>query len=165
MSTGCAFYEEALADQLSGQLSSERARELEEHLRSCADCRETRAVLKAVRDAEIRPPEGLERRIREAVRSAADAAPSGVGRGRGRRPHRSWSWRPVMVPLAAAAALVALLIGLPQGEPTVESEPLAAEEVEPYGAWPAADGAVAGDVLLSELSDEELERLLEEMES
>jgi hypothetical protein len=46
-----------------------------------------------------------------------------------------------------------------------ESALAAVGDFDPYGAWPAGGPVVAGAAALSELSEEELERLLEEMES
>ena len=81
-------------------------------------------------------------------------------------PHRrSWrDWRAWTLPLAAAAAL-AVWLGANELLAPDSAAPAVVDvaEYEPYGAWPASDGIVAGDLVLSELSVEELEALLEEM--
>lgn len=164
MSRGCEFFSDALVDRAAGTLDTERDARLEVHLAQCPDCVDALRVVAAVRAAEPPVPEGLEARIRTAVRSAAGAADAADPRpAPGRR-----DWRPFALPLAAAAALVGIWIGVgmpgtgPQTSP--ETALAAAGELDPYGAWPAGGTFVAGEPVLSELSIEELERLLEEME-
>jgi hypothetical protein len=88
------------------------------------------------------------------------------------RTRRTAGWRPWAVPLAVAAAAAVVWLGVEAGEADpgagTEGAPGVGTLLEtdsPYGAWPAADGTVAGDPLLSDLSEEDLERLLEDMES
>ena len=90
-------------------------------------------------------------------------------------PPRSHRWAPARwAPAQAAAAVLAVLwMGVrsvgdpaPAPGPEVEAAQAAVEaEYAPYGAWPASGEVVAGEVVLSELSVEELESLLEELES
>jgi anti-sigma factor RsiW len=177
MSTGCEVYAEALAERAVGRLAGEGARQLADHLAGCAECRRTLATARAVRGARVPVPEGLEERIRAAAREElATRAPAEPKRrpaptielrkarsGRVMRRTPAWAWG---LPLAAAAlATVWIGLGGPDGgsvEPTVD---VASEEVEPFGGWPGADGMVAGDPLLSELTVDELETLLEDMGS
>jgi anti-sigma factor RsiW len=177
MSTGCEIYADALAERAVGRLAGEEARQLADHLAGCAECRRTLAAARAVRGARFPVPEGLEERIRAAAReelaARAPAEPGGraapmielrkARSGRAMRRTPAWAWG---LPLAAAAlATVWIGLGGPDGgsvEPTVD---VASEEVEPFGGWPGADGMVAGDPLLSELTVDELETLLEDMGS
>ena len=72
-----------------------------------------------------------------------------------------------MLPVAAVAAL-ALWIGAAEilsPEPGSGTGSAVTMEYDPYGAWPGSSGVVAGEVVLSELSVEELEALLEELDS
>lgn len=177
MSTGCERYGDALAELAAGRPGGAGAGDVEEHLATCDACRGSLAVIRAVRGARVEIPEGLEARIRHAVREAGapGTARPATPRPSAGRPRRDVGWRPGRswaLPLAAAAALAALWVGIgrgpaPGGDAGGENEvvDVIAEEYEPYGAVPAWDGVVAGDPLLSELSVEELERLLEEMES
>ncbi|NIP78216.1 MAG: hypothetical protein GWM90_03045 [Gemmatimonadetes bacterium] len=168
MSTGCEFYADALADLAAGRLGPVEAGRVEAHLAVCSDCREALDVIRTLRAAPVDLPDRLEARIRRAVRAggAPAAGPADPGRHRNRKGLRH-GWRPWALPLAAAAGLAAWLgvgqlVG-PTGVPEEELEVTA--EYDPYGAWPASDGVVAGEPVLSDLSVEELEALLEELES
>jgi anti-sigma factor RsiW len=175
MSRGCEFYADALTDRAAGALDQERAARLDAHLAGCPDCSSALETVRALRAAPLEIPAGLETRIRRAVREAArpEVQPIDVGAGaasRGvRAPHAFHAgWRRWALPLTAAAALAALWIGvgLPGGPDTPDDPPLAVfEDYDPYGAWPADGLIIAGEPLLSELSMDELERLLQEMES
>lgn len=172
MSTGCEFYADALVQLARGGLEPERTDRVEAHLAECEVCRGDLAVIRAVESALAPAPEGLESRIREAVRRGAshnapmvDAPPSLIGR----RPARPGWQRAWALPMAAAAAL-ALWLGAaellsPAAEPGASDVGVDAVEYDLYGAWPGSTGVVAGEVVLSELSVEELEALLEELDS
>ena len=169
MSTGCEFHADALADRAAGRLEAARAARLEEHLATCAECREDLAVLELVDRARAVPPVGLEERIRAAARQAAgeprEPSSGPVAPARRRTGGR---WVPWAVPLAVAAGLATVWLGVPDRPAPIpddleaDATPLAAEA--PFGTWPAAGADVAGDPVLSELSAEDLELLLEEME-
>lgn len=167
MRTGCEFQADALADLAAGRLEADRAARVREHLATCAACREDLEVLTIVSRAEATPPEGLEDRIRAAAREVAQEA--GQGRTaptvRARRPS---GWRPWALPLAAAAGLATLWVGVLGRDADLddrfEADALTLAAEAPFGAWPAAGPVVAGDPVLSELSAEDLELLLEEME-
>lgn len=159
MNVGCDFHGDALADLELGRLSVERAREVEDHLAACQECRASLPTIQAVRANAVQVPEGLESRIRDAVGRSSGRVPSRV-------PSRSWA-----ALLAAAAALAVVWLGVgrdpgiaPEAVPDTGAEAMV-EGHQPYGSFPAWDGVVAGDPVLSDLSVEELERLLEEMES
>ena len=161
MSTGCEFYGDALVELARGELEPERRARVERHLEVCRDCRDGLAVVRAVLGAQAPVPHGLEARVRAAV-SAPEPRLAPATRT------RSWGgWRVWGLPLAAAAAL-AVWLGGELLDPGVTGEPAgtegAAATYDPYGAWPASDGLVAGEVVLSDLSVEELEALLEELE-
>ncbi|MFO7892621.1 MAG: anti-sigma factor [Longimicrobiales bacterium] len=171
MNRGCEFYTDALVELTRGALDTDRAVRVEAHLATCDDCRGALDAIRAVQAARAPVPEGLEARIQAAVRkriveaASAEGEPSTIDVKR--RP--SWSgWRAWMLPVAAAAGL-ALWIGTsdllsPVGDPAKDAAEVVVDEYDPYGAWPATDGVVAGDLVLSELSVQELEALLEEME-
>lgn len=184
MSTGCEFHGEALADLAAGRLESAREPAVREHLSTCADCREDLEALRTVARAAAVPPAGLEARIRAAVRAAAGEAgeAEGVGSPRdaaagalsiapsGGGGRRRLAWRPWALPLAAAAGVAAIWLGLldggpgPDPDPGPEVEAILAADYAPYGAWPAGGAEVAGEPVLTELSADDLELLLEEMQ-
>lgn len=173
MSGRCEFYADAIVQRAVGALDGEGALRLEAHLAECSDCAAALATVQALRAAPVEPPAGLETRIRAAVRDAGvsmarpgvtPASEPGADRERTGRA-RWWPWA---LPLAAAAALAALWLGV--GVPDSPDDGLngalaAFEDYDPYGAWPADGLFVAGEPVLSELSVEELERLLAEMET
>lgn len=166
MNTGCEFYADALVDRAAGRLETEREEWLDSHLADCADCAASLRALEALRAAPLAVPAGLEARVKAAVRDASAPTPAiDVGiRTAGSAPWRAWA-----LPLAAAAALVGIWLGVggPDARPGNGDEVavFAMDDTDPYGAWPADGLIVAGDPLLSELSVEELEYLLEELES
>lgn len=175
MNQDCELHADALARYAAGQLDTGPTGRVEAHLSGCASCRESLAVIRAVRRSPLEPPPGLEARLQIAAREAARAPATSTAAGRARRswwarvPQPSALWRPWALPLAAAATVAVLWLGVTDGDRGPDPEARAGEaveaEYEPFGAWPAADGMVAGDPLLGELSVEELELLLEEMES
>jgi anti-sigma factor RsiW len=167
MSRGCEFFADALIERAAGTLDRERDARLVAHLAECPDCTATLATVATLRAAPLEVPPGLEARIRSAVRDAARPAvqPAEAVVGGAPRERRA-RWRSWALPLAAAAALVALWIGigLPEGNDALADASFAVfEDYEPYGAWPADGLIIAGEPVLSELSVEELERLLQEM--
>ena len=176
MSTGCEFYGDALVELARGELEPGRAERVEAHLETCDACRAELAGVRAVRESPAPVPEGLDARLRAAVAERLDSGARGAERSTGStprpvagsRPRSPWQgWRIWALPAAAAAALTlwvggALVLPSDGGGPT-ETTALTAE-YDPYGVWPTADGVVAGDVVLSELTVEELEALLEEMQ-
>jgi anti-sigma factor RsiW len=170
MTTGCEFYEDALVDRARGVLDPARAAWLDEHLADCAECAAGLRTVMALRSAPLAVPAGLEARLRRAVREAAlPASPAPVAAVPEPAGHRAAPWRTWALPLAAAAALAAIWIGM--GAPgtgtddDVGTPVIVFEEYEPYGAWPADGLFVAGQPVLSELSIEELEHLLRELET
>ena len=170
MNTGCEFYSDALVDLAAGTLEPERAERVEAHLATCSDCRSALAVIQAVRRAPTPVPEELEARLRAAVRDDASAPAPAVRLERRQSPGPGWRWRPWALPAAVVAAVAVWLGGnrvLAPDAPAADEAEMAEVDTEypPYGAWPASNGMVAGDVVLSELSVEELEALLEEMDS
>lgn len=174
MSTGCEFYGDALVELARGELEPGRVERLEAHLETCDACRAELAVIRAVRQSPARVPQGLDARIRAAVADRVAVGPAGsteptqrpVAGSRSRSPWQGW--RIWALPAAAAAALTlwvggALVLPSDGNGPEGTTTELPAE-YDAYGVWPEADGVVAGDVVLSELTVEELEALLEEMQ-
>ncbi len=176
MSRECELYTDALLEHAAGRLPTSRATAVQEHLAGCAECRQDMAVLQRLRSAESPLPAGLDARVRraalaEAGRLAAERTAlrgaASPARARGVRPAR---WIPWALPAAAAAALTLVWSGIIAPDSggvgrDGAAELAAAESYEPFGAWPAADGMVAGEPVLTDLSEEQLQSLLEDMES
>lgn len=90
---------EAISAELDGALSAQEARELEAHLKTCAECRRLRAELGAIEQGfdtlKTDAPQTLAPSVMRAIRAE---------KPRKRKPHRSM-W------FIAAAALLALVLG------------------------------------------------------
>ncbi len=159
-----------LPDLVAGRLDDMRVRRVEAHVEACADCAAELEVLRALTDARQTVPEGLEARIRSAIHEELDPGPDHAPEPVPEiRLPRRWSrfWSPWTA--AIAATIVALVGGTlvltDHGTNTLtEEEVLALETSAPYGNFPGANGEVAGVATLDDLSDEELEQLLAEME-
>jgi hypothetical protein len=110
MTPRCAAARAGLGELLDGELSEDRARELEEHLRSCSDCRIERAGLLRTRSllaaaGRLRAPADW---IRDAVRLAEGQVPPAAPRHNRRLHDRPW----VLSSIAAAAILSFVMIAL-----------------------------------------------------
>jgi anti-sigma factor RsiW len=181
MNRGCEFFADALVERATGGLDPERAGRVDAHLAQCAECAASFRTIQALKGAPLAVPEGLEARLATAAVAAAAAERGRDMRGDAHAPGRDAkearprprprhvSWRPWALPLAAAAAAAAVWLGV--GAPGIGNgnghgaDLVAFDEYDPWGAWPADGLLVAGQPMLSELSVEELEDLLRELES
>ena len=156
MSVGsCESVRDALPLVLAGRPAGVPAGAVEAHLAACDECRAEARVLELLRRHPMGVPAGLERRIAGAVRQRAGRGGTGV--------------RPYALAAGVAAAFVAgalLLRERPEraGEPAA-AEPDAGPPAVP-ALWPAdgTTGASAALARLDELSVEQLESLLAELE-
>lgn len=161
---GCDSARDLAPEWVRGALEPGAAREVAAHVAACDDCAAEANVVRALLGAPVDVPAGLHERIILAV--GRPAAPWYRGHGRA-------------VALAATAAGV-LLLGrsvldrepgdaAPGGAPVPVAEAsgsvLGEALAPPYSGWPGADGVLAGSVVLQDLSDDELELLLQEMDS
>lgn len=157
MSTnGHAPWEDSLAAYLLGALPEDEGREFRRHLEGCERCREEAASLAvavgvlpaAVRP--VRPPAELKSRIMSVVESEAEllqAAGTGAARPprageRQRRGWRGWFPRPV---ITAAAAAVALTVGVAAGVAIVGDDGAAQRTLAAQVSYPAAKASVVVD--------------------
>jgi anti-sigma factor RsiW len=165
----CGTTQDRLPDRAAGRLEPSEAAEVDRHLAACPDCRAAFETVGWLRARRPGVPADLEGRILEAVRSAREGSAGPAREGpAGPAPSRGWfdskppwGW--------AAAAVLALAIGIPllsTIEPAEEPETAALVMAdEGVGrVWLDDDLMVAGAPAVSELSDEALRRLLEELE-
>lgn len=166
----CADIVDRLPALAAGQVAAAEAGPMRQHLSECASCRDEWTVVELLHEAGPAPvPAGLEARLHAAVRDAegqAGAGPVVVGAA-GRKRWRVPSWG-----LAAAAGIV-LAVATPvlverMGDAPVPSIDDTEIEVALGERLPSPwlddeEDVVAGAPLLDGLSDEALERLLEEM--
>jgi anti-sigma factor RsiW len=151
----CETVRDELPAMLDGRLDSSERRAVAAHLEVCAECRAEADVLAMLRRQTVAVPPGLEERVKEAVRRQA-------GRAR-----RAPSWA-----LAAAAAAAVLLGGVlllrhTGGDPLLgdpEAVAIAAGMLQPFADLPESNGLLAGGLQLDDLSTEELQLLLTELD-
>jgi hypothetical protein len=147
-----------------GELSPTDAAEVGRAVDASVDLAEEADALRRLLTARVEPPAELLGRITAAV----DRAP-GVGVPMGARAPREGG-----LPLGwlSAAATVMIALGgswmLTRSADGVTPDLIDNGEAEvAWGAapmvWPSDDGVVAGEAMLGELTEEQLERLLEEM--
>lgn len=167
---GCERIRDVLPIWALGELNPGDVAKVEEHLASCSDCAAEGSAIRRLLAERPEPPAGLEARIRARVREE-------MSRGTVRTPSRAGSrvipfkqrrWAPGWVLSAAAVMLVSLGIGVIwNGEdvPEVGVEPIQVASEEPIPeAWLWDDGMVAGAPVFDDLTDAELEALIQEME-
>ncbi|MGI9629333.1 MAG: hypothetical protein ACR2QM_21105 [Longimicrobiales bacterium] len=137
-----------LPDLASGNLDPVRADEIRHAIAEDPELRREFDLILALHEGRPRPPLGLADRIRAGVTEEAPRQKRWIG------------W-----PLSTAAVLVIALGtalfwngegGTPAGVPPLD-------DPEAPSVFPADDGLVAGALLLADLSDEEIEALLEEI--
>jgi hypothetical protein len=133
----CRTSERRISDSIDGSLSRRRSRRLENHLASCASCREYRARLLRIQEetARISAPdvpsgywEDSRARLRESLESIRPASSqTEIKRPRRRAsiPSRRLAWAGAIGLVAAAAAILVLSV---RTRVPVESLPLSHEE-------------------------------------
>ncbi len=162
--TACETVRDRLPEWAAGLLPPGEVRELEAHLSTCGACRGEAEVVRMLLDARPEPSSDLAARIAAALPETRMRVEVGrVGRRAARRflPGLRPAWA-----LPAAAVLVlalgtALFLDREGGDespPTVAAVDLLAD------SWLWEESMVAGAPTLESLSDEELARLLEELE-
>jgi len=164
----CAEVQDRLPDRAAGRLSAEEAGTVDRHLEDCVECLESLATVTLLVASRPAVPQGLEARIRAAVREAAampEPASATPSAGPGSRGWASWLRPAWALPLAA---VLALAVGVPvvlstRGDAPEPAGVLALADGE-AGLWFDDDLMVAGAPALSELSDDALAELLEELE-
>ena len=151
----CAEVKDLLPESIRRELSESDRAVVAEHVSSCASCSEEVELLERIRGAAFSTPASLAAEIKAAVTAGMESN-AGVQYGQVRRFTR---WR---LPVAATVVL-ALGTGL------LWQRMQALPEVGPLGqdpfavVWPSDDADVAGVTMLSDLSDEDLALLFEEL--
>ncbi|HEX6309124.1 MAG TPA: zf-HC2 domain-containing protein [Longimicrobiales bacterium] len=164
MSERCEWMRDRLPAITAGRLDAQAAAEVRSHLSACADCSAEAVLVRALAAHEVPVPEGLEARVRAAVA--------------GQHESRGAGWRsPGRYAMAATVAFALVTAGLLRdatgGDERIALDPEAANGAGGAAAgdlgapaWPAVDEPLMrGGPALYELSVDELERLLKELES
>ena len=151
----CDTMRDLLPAFVRGELLPHETACAEYHLQTCADCRGEHALVALMQDVLVPVPAGLEARVVMAVRAAPRVAPQ--------------RWIPAR--LAMAATLAAALLGgtVIFNQLHLEQQPAettAASDPTEDLSWAAAElPMLHGGADLADLTVEELERLLAELES
>jgi len=162
--TACGTVRDRLPEWAAGLLPLREAGELEAHLATCEACRGEAEVVRML--LEVRPEPSSDLAVRITAALAEAGAPGGLGRARRAGAHRLLrGLRPAWALPAAAVLVLALGTALfldreggDESPPTVAAVDLLAD------SWLWEESMVAGAPTLESLSDEELARLLEELE-
>ena len=163
-SIGCGEVRGRLAAVAGDELTDAA---LATHVRACPACASEWALVRALRAGRPVAPAGLQESI---VARVASLGPSRAGAGAGAPEPRINGWRVGALAAAALAVVVTAAVLVRQAEPTDEAAELVAAagtelDAPAVAEWPGGDGLLAGAPVLGELSEAELEALLEEMES
>jgi hypothetical protein len=146
----CEFVREVYADVLHGHAEPAQAEAIRRHVETCGDCRSELALVRQLLAAPLDVPAGLEARVLTNVRATRPA------------------WPRVRWLLAAVLAFAvlggALLFRSVQRERLPESL-VVREDQSGLGVMGVEGALVSGSATLRDLSIEELEQLLGEMES
>jgi hypothetical protein len=149
----CETVRDRMPELAAGLLVDEEADPVERHLDACAACSDERELVLLLRGTAPAPPPGLDARIGRAVRTGATVAAR-------RRTVPSFA--------IAAGAAFALLTGslIVRGGIGAGGEGTGAAVREVTLGWPTvADPILRAAPVLSDLTVEELESLLAELES
>lgn len=168
----CADVGAMLPDLAVGTLDEREVERVEAHLALCAACSAELRLVSLLGRERPTVPEGLAARIRTALAADAGArreAARPVADAKSRRrfgfgfPEPRWGWASAAVLVLALGTTLVLSRTTAPGEEDVFLASLDAST----SVWPAGDGMVAGAPLLddlSDLSDEDLAALLQELE-
>ena len=167
----CDRIRETLPEWILGTQGRELRMEITRHLAACADCSREEEVLRRVLSVRPKPPEGLAARIQARLKEEIAIGPgpeSPQTPGRVIPLFRRHRWTPTWALSAAAVVILSLGIGivwtgaeLPEvGQSSTQD---AIEEPAPE-AWLWDDGMVAGAPVYDDLTDDQLETLIEELE-
>ena len=143
-SLNCEYVREVYPDVLNGAAITETVATVRAHLANCAECREEAALIDMVYEAAIVAPAGLNERVMVGLQEPVRRAPR-------------------MRYLALAATVAAAIIGGTILFDT-RAEP-GAPATEGLGFVTVEDVMVSGTASLKDLTVEELEQLLGEIES
>ncbi|MGQ0813955.1 MAG: anti-sigma factor family protein [Gemmatimonadota bacterium] len=141
----CEYVLDVYPDVQSGTLDPVQARQVQEHLASCDECRAHAELLDAVRDQAAVVPAGLHERV---IRSALEP-----------RPRLRFARGEIAMVAMLAAAVIggSILMQSPQPQPAAPQES--------FGFVTVEDAMLTGKASLDDLTVAELEQLLKEIDS
>lgn len=170
----CETVRDRLVEYRAGALPALDAAATRAHLDRCAECASEVELLRDLDGARRTAPEGFTERVMAAYRGErAGLAASVPGRAvvSGRLRGTGFAARFRALPVAAALAgilIVGAVIARTGFGPAMPADDPAATQVEAGLAilpWPGDDGVLAGAPALDALTNDEIEALLEELDS
>ena len=144
MNMNCEYVREVYPDVLNNKAEASIATAVRAHIARCADCREEATLIEQLRGAVAQAPAGLQERITGALT----------------RPVRTFRLRNIAYAATVAAAIIGGSVLLRPGKPQA---PL--PNAQELGFVTVEDAMVSGTSSLRDLTIEELEVLLGEIES
>jgi hypothetical protein len=155
MNLNCEYVRDVYPDVVNGTAAKSLEQEVRAHLADCDECRAEAALVDALRAQHIAVPAGLHERVARAV-----AEP----------PRRGWRLRPSDVAMAATLAAALLGGGLYMQSQNHAEAPAKATAVlrapaHGLGSVGVEDAMMSGKSSLDDLSIEQLEKLLGEVQS
>jgi predicted anti-sigma-YlaC factor YlaD len=147
----CEAVTDFLPDRLAERLGEVDRIRVDQHLAACADCRAQRDLLEVLRAAAVTVPAGLEMRVRRAV--AARPQP------------RRWAPAHMAVAASVVFALAAGALFLSEGPRTGRRSSSSDPGIATLPTGSYDDPLLHGGPGLGQLSVDELERLLAELDS
>jgi len=159
MSECVGDWKDLLPEVASGRAPADVEARVLAHARGCADCAAELDLLRGLARGRPELPGAVAARIAEGVRQGL-ARERDLARERRRRPAGAGRWA------VAAAAVAVLAMGAPWVLVRTASSPPSdlLPPGEPVTVWLTDEPLVAGGPMLDGLSDDELRRLLEEMD-
>lgn len=158
----CIWVRDRLPARATKGLSAEEGPALEEHLAACEACRAEARLVAALHDARPLPTDATRARVQRGVLDGEPARAPGTSIGRpGSRGRPAAALGGIAA--AAVAALGSLWI-LAGDDPAAEDLPLTGEAVDERALDVVDEWVVAGEPVFSELPEEALEHLLQEMD-
>lgn len=149
----CEYVRDTYPDVLHGRADAALVQRVNAHLRQCDECRAEAAVLDALNREPVYVPNGLEERIAHAVR----------------KPRARWPVSASSIGMAAtlAAALIggSIILNSQDEEPAVPAANVRPPAASSIGAVGVDAAMMSGKSSLEDLSVEQLEKLLGEMQS
>jgi hypothetical protein len=150
----CEYVRDVYPEVLNGSAQPVIVQSVRAHIASCDDCRAEIAIIEAIHARPMRVPDGLHDRV---MQSASQ------------RPSRwQFSRNDMLMAATLAAALIggSVLMRRPEPRPTTVATPAADETAtRSLGAVNVEDAMLSGKASLDDLSVEQLEKLLQEVES
>lgn len=149
--TNCDWIRDRLPEYAQGGLDTAESAGVDTHLSACEACRSELALVRLLRESRVEVPAGLDARV---VAAAATG-------------HRAWAWSPRRLGMAATVAFAMITAGVVWQTNGGADGRAASDLAGPAGVdWSTGEPTILrGGLDLGALSEDELLKLLEELDS